>query len=63
MARGRVEEATRVAEQCGVELPRRTPQPDEGVSRGPRALFSPEYLKPTLLFGAASFCSLSWCTG
>jgi AAHS family benzoate transporter-like MFS transporter len=55
LARGRTEEANRIADQAGIDRPER-PRDDEKV--GPRGLFTRRLWAATLLFGVLSACGL-----
>ncbi|MGV9915264.1 MFS transporter [Streptomyces tendae] len=59
VARGRLDEAHRLAARLGVELaPAREPKARTGRRGSLAGLVGKGYLMPTLLFWAASFCSL-----
>ncbi|WP_370180970.1 MFS transporter [Rhodococcus wratislaviensis] len=55
LARGSVDEANRIADRAGIDRPE-PPRPGEKV--GPRALFTRELRRATLLFGLLSACGL-----
>jgi len=59
LSRGRTDEARTVAQQYGLDFEAlRREHTASADNAGPRALFQPQVLVATVLFGAASFCGL-----